>query len=150
MAFRNTLMLGMKLLFNRRVTPGVPAIIKNSRGEVLLGKRKNNLLMYPGFWGLPGGLIEYGETVEDAIKRELREELGVDSRVIKYGKPVMDMPTKKFPVQDLSIPVYCEISGIPKPLDETTEVKWFKPSEIKEIKLAYSHKKILEQEGILK
>jgi mutator protein MutT len=76
---KGILRLGMKLLFNKRVTPGVPAIIRNSKGEILLGKRDKNSLTYPDYWGLPGGLIEYGETVEQAIKRELKEELGVDS-----------------------------------------------------------------------
>ena len=150
MAFRRTLLLGLKLMFNKRVIPGVPAIIRNSKGEILLGKRGKSAYLYYGYWGLPGGLIEYGETVEQAIKRELKEELGVDSKVIKYGKPFMNLPTKEIPVQDLSIPVYCKIKGEPQPKDETSEVRWFKPSEIKKMKLAYSQEKILEEEGILK
>lgn len=141
--------LGIKLLFNKRVTPGVPAIILNSKKEILLEKRSKNLFMYPGMWGLPGGLIEYGETIEQAIKRELKEELGVDSNIIKYGKPTTELPNKKYKVQDLGIPVYCKIFGTPKPLDETDEIRWFKPSEIKNMELAYNHKKILKQEEII-
>ncbi len=147
---KGILRLGMQLLFGKRIVPGVPAIIRNSKGEILLGKRDKASFTYPNFWGLPGGLIEYGETVEEAIKRELKEELGVNSEFIKYGKPLMNLPTKEYPAQSLSVAVYCKIFGEPKPKDETSEVKWFKPKEIKDMKLAYNHKEILEEEGILK
>ncbi|MDE1848781.1 MAG: NUDIX hydrolase [Nanoarchaeota archaeon] len=150
MSFRRNFMSGLRIILNKKVTPGVPAIIRNPNGEILLGKRKISSILYPGYWGLPGGLIEYGETVEQAIKRELKEEIGVDAEIIKYGKrPIMDLPTKDSPFQDLSVPVYCKIKGIPKPLDETSEVRWFTPGEIKKMKLAYSHKKILEDEGLI-
>lgn len=139
----------MRLLINKKVTPGVPAIIKNSKGEILLGKRSKNILLYPGYWGLPGGLIEYGETIEHAIKRELKEELGVDSEFIKYGKPYTNLPSKEFPFHDISLSVYCRLKEVPKPKDETSEVKWFKPEEIRKMKLAYNHKEILEGEGII-
>ena len=148
---KGILRLGVKLLFNKRVIPGVPAIIKNSKGEILLGKRNANMAYYPDFWGLPGGLIEYGETIEQAIKRELKEELGIDSEVIKYGKPLMNLPTKECPSQYLDTPVYCKnLPGqIPTAKDETSEVRWFKPKEIKDMKLAYNHNEILEEEGLI-
>lgn len=142
-------MLGIKLLFNKRVTPGVPAIIINPKGEILLGKRERNMPLYPDYWGLPGGLIEYGETIEEAIKRELKEELDVDSKLIKYGKPYLSLPSKKYRIQDISIVVYCKIKGPPKPKDETSEIRWFKPKEIRKMDLAYDHKKILKQEGLI-
>jgi 8-oxo-dGTP diphosphatase len=141
--------LGVKLLFNKRVVPGVPAIIRNSKGEILLGKRDSNMVCYPDFWGLPGGLIEYSETIEEAIKRELKEELGVNSEIIKYGKPIMNKSTKECPSQYLDTPVYCKIFEEPKPKDETSDVRWFKPKEIKDMKLAYNHNKILEEEGLI-
>jgi 8-oxo-dGTP diphosphatase len=148
--FKGILRLGVKLLFNKRVVPGVPAIIRNDKGEILLGKRAKNMHLFPDYWGLPGGLIEYGETVEMAIKRELREEIGVESEVTHYGKPSMSLPSKEFKFQDLSLPVYCKIKGVPQAGDETSQVKWFAPSKIKRMKLAYDHKKILQEEGLLK
>lgn len=47
------------------------------RGRLLLGKRSDRRKAYPGVWDLPGGHVEIAETVEQALVRELREELGV-------------------------------------------------------------------------
>jgi len=149
MSFLQALRFGVRLLVNKRIFPGVAAIIRNSRGEILLGKRSRKMITYPNVWGLPGGVIEFGETIEQAIKREIKEELGVDSEFIKYGKPHMDLPKKECPYQSVGLAVYCSIKGTPKPKDETSEVKWFKPSEIKSMGLAYDHKEILKQEGII-
>lgn len=146
---KDIIKFGMKLFFHKMVISGIPAIIKNSKGEILLGKRDANMICYPNFWGLPGGVIEFEETFEQAIKRELQEELGVKCKVIKYGKADMNLPTKECPLQSISIPAYCKIKGRPRPKSETSEVKWFKPNKIKKMSLAYNHKKILEQEGII-
>ena len=47
------------------------------QGRFLLGKRSPRRKAYPGVWDLPGGHVETGEAVEQALVRELREELGV-------------------------------------------------------------------------
>ncbi len=47
------------------------------QGRLLLGKRSAHRRAYPGVWDLPGGHVEAGETIEQALVRELREELGV-------------------------------------------------------------------------
>lgn len=46
-------------------------------GAVLLGKRKN--CYGEGMWGLPGGHLEYGESIIECAVRELKEELGIDA-----------------------------------------------------------------------
>lgn len=51
---------------------GASIIIENENGQVLLGKRTDNHQ-----WGYAGGSIELGETVEEAAKRELFEEMGL-------------------------------------------------------------------------
>lgn len=47
------------------------------QGRLLLGKRSAHRTAYPGVWDLPGGHVEAGETAEQALVRELGEELGV-------------------------------------------------------------------------
>lgn len=145
----------LKSLFNlirpEKVGIGIPVIIQNSKGEILLGKRSKYMPTFPSIWGLPGGLPNYKEKLEDAAKREVKEELGVDIEIIKRSKNIYEnIPNKESRFHNIDIPFYARIiKGIPKPKDETQEVKWFKSSEIKNMKLAYCHKDILKGEGLI-
>lgn len=57
---------------------GVAIVIRENK--VLLGKRSNNV-PFTGFWEFPGGKLEKNETPQEAIVRELKEELNVESNV---------------------------------------------------------------------
>lgn len=57
---------------------GVGAMIFNDRGELLLTKRGKRAKNERGHWEVPGGSIEFGETMAEAIVREVKEELGID------------------------------------------------------------------------
>jgi mutator protein MutT len=48
-------------------------------GRVLLCHRRADRAWYPDVWDFPGGHIEEGETAESALRRELREELGIEA-----------------------------------------------------------------------
>lgn len=52
------------------------AILMRPNGEVLLGQRPEGK-PYAGYWEFPGGKVEAGEAILDALKRELQEEMGV-------------------------------------------------------------------------
>jgi len=127
---------------------GIPAIIIKD-GKILLGKRNEKVSCYKGYWGLPGGLVEYGETMEQAIKRELKEELGVEAEVIKTGKVYERFPDKECKIHGADVPHYCRLKGVPSPKDETEEISWFTPEEIRKMDLAYIHKEILIGEGLI-
>ena len=62
---------------NRPVTEVAAGILLDSEGRYLLGQRPEGK-PYAGFWEVPGGKIESGESVFDALKRELQEELGIE------------------------------------------------------------------------
>jgi ADP-ribose pyrophosphatase YjhB (NUDIX family) len=78
----------------------VGGIVENENGEILLVKTRN------GGWVFPGGQVEVGENLEDALKREIKEESGIDINVTnligvysntgihKWYDGVTDVPTK--------------------------------------------------------
>lgn len=66
----------------------VAGVIRDVRGRILLARRTEGRDL-AGLWEFPGGKVEPGESPEDALVRELREELGIEATV---GAPVACVP----------------------------------------------------------
>jgi 8-oxo-dGTP diphosphatase len=58
----------------------VYALIRNRRGRLLFVRRAAAASTNAGKWDLPGGKVEAGEALEDALQREIREEVGLTTR----------------------------------------------------------------------
>lgn len=56
----------------------VTAIIKNKENKFLIVKRKENEDIHGGLWVFPGGKVEENEDIFTALKREIKEEVGLD------------------------------------------------------------------------
>ena len=64
------------------ILPGCCVFIKNAHGQILMQQRKHPY----GKWGLPGGLMELGESTEDTIRREVKEETGLAlGKLVLFG-----------------------------------------------------------------
>jgi len=104
---------------------GGGALIINDQNKTLLlqrGKKASNDI---GVWCKPGGAVEYGETVEAMIKREVREELGVEIEIIKWLKH-----TDHFVDDSHWVAFNCIAtirSGTPRNMEpeKHSEIKWF-------------------------
>jgi 8-oxo-dGTP diphosphatase len=105
------------------VTAG--AVITDERGRVLLLKHR----FRPGTgWGMPGGFINAGEDAKDALRRELREEVGLEVEKID----LFTTRTFRKPMQ-VEIVFRCRAIGNPDQLNyEIQKATWFFPSELPE------------------
>ncbi len=93
-----------------------------------------------GLWEFPGGKVENGETLESAIKRELKEELGIKTKV----RGVLGKINYKYPEGEIELILF-EIESKEEPiLKEALELRWVNFEEIKKLKLCPADKKLLE------
>lgn len=131
---------------------GVDNIIINDEGEILLARRSENAKTFPGMWNLVSGDVEAGESIEDALKREAKEEAGVDIEIVRFTGRYYDRPGRHPTKTVICLPHICKISSgephVATP-EEVAEVRWFSPEEIRDIELAYDHKQMLKDEGLI-
>ena len=109
--------------------------IMNEKGEVLLQKRTSNKRRNPNKWSKTGGQVNSGETVEEAIFREVKEELGIE--IPKKDIKVLDIhkssdENKRFAYNFIFIVNY-KIEDYTLQKEEVAEVRYF---TIEEMELA--------------
>ncbi len=110
----------------------VAAIIATSDDRILFCKRSMTLKVAPGLWHMPGGGIEEGETVEEAITRELSEELGLSVReAAKFSGVQHDYPAGGETHRTLFVYVVAEGSIVLCP--ENDEAGLFSLEQLSEI-----------------
>ena len=125
----------------------VDAIIEDDDGNIVLIKR--NYPPYKGYFALPGGGVEKGETAKQALIRETKEETNLDIKIQnKVG--VYDDP-KRDPRGNVHSTVYkCRIVGGKEKMksgDDSADVFLISKEELKNLKLAFDHRKMLEDSG---
>ena len=102
-------------------------VLRGAAGRVLLARRQGTAYA-DGLWGLPGGRVEDGETLQDAARREVREEIGVE--VTAPGV----LGVSRFGAQGQPGVAFLFLAeawqGTPTPLDLTSEVGWFAPDAL--------------------
>jgi 8-oxo-dGTP diphosphatase len=102
----------------------VAALVRRD-GRILLTRRRADQPM-PLLWEFPGGKVEEGESPEEALARELVEELGCGGTV---GR-IFEVVFHRYPEFDLLMLVYaCTLDGEPRPV-EVAELAWVAPQEV--------------------
>ncbi|WP_299425292.1 NUDIX domain-containing protein [uncultured Meiothermus sp.] len=108
--------------------PTVGALVRGPSGRVLIVRTAK----WQGRWGVPGGKIEWGEPLEAALKREFREEVGLELSNIRYAMLLEGRFDPQFyrPMHFLFINYFAESqSEAITPNEEITEWAWVAPEE---------------------
>jgi len=120
--------------------PTVDIIIEKDNRIVLI-TRKNE--PFKGKLALPGGYIDWGETVEHAAIREAKEETSLDVNLTNllgvYSDPKRNPKLKSIAIVFIGKP----IGGKLMANDDAADALWFNINEIEQKELAYDHKKII-------
>lgn len=107
------------------------ALIFNGCGELLVVRRGRD--PQKGMLDLPGGFCDFGETAEEGVRREVREETGMEVRAVRY---LLSRPNtyeySGFVVHTVDLFFACEVEGGCEPcaMDDAAEVMWVRPDEL--------------------
>ncbi len=132
-------------------------IIKNN-GDYLLCKMADDRGVFPGQWALSGGGMEPGETIEEALRREIREELGEELRITEIAPWTFrdDIRVKTYPdgrkeeIYMLYLIFDCISANRQVTFnDEFQEIKWVSPNDIGQLDLNEATRMTFKQKGIL-
>jgi 8-oxo-dGTP diphosphatase len=126
----------------RNPVPTVDIIIEvGPRGKaraIVLVKRKNP----PFGWALPGGFVDYGESLEEAAVREAREETSLEVELLGQLHSYSD-PGRDPRLHTISTVFIARAGGAPEAADDALEARLFDPTRIR-VSLAFDHRKILD------
>lgn len=116
-------------------------IVLNDVGEVLLARRKYD--PHVGMWNTVGGFVEVGETMEEAARREVREETGLEIKDLVYLCSHPDVyPYQGIEYKSLAITFIAHIvSGEMAAADDASHIQFFKPDEIPMDEMAFASDK---------
>ena len=128
-------------LILRRPLVGACVIPILSDGSVVLIRRKDS-----GRWGLPGGLIDWGEDIVTAARRELVEETGLRLIAVERLVGVYSAPYRDSRFHSICVALATTVEGTPEVADpqEVLEVQAFSLSEVSQLNLSHDHTRQLQ------
>jgi 8-oxo-dGTP diphosphatase len=128
---------GYVLRRHRNPTPTVDIIIEIPGKGLILIQRANP----PWGWALPGGYVDYGESLEDAARREAREETSLEVELLGQFHTYSD-PRRDPRQHNISTVFVARADGTPKAADDAGSLAIFRPADLPE-DLAFDHGQIL-------
>jgi len=122
----------------RNPIPTVDIIIEIESKGIVLIKRKNP----PHGWALPGGFVDYGESLEEAAVREAKEETDLDVKLIEQFHTYSD-PRRDPRHHSISTVYIAKAKGAPQAKDDAAETGIFNESNLPD-EIAFDHHSILK------
>lgn len=128
------------IIFRHPIT-GTSIIPVLPDGQIVLIRRRDN-----GLWGLPGGMVDWGEDISSAVRRELAEETGLEVATIRRLVGVYSAPDRDPRIHSICVVVEVEVRGKMRVQDtiEVSDVQAFHPNSLPEGRLSHDHNKQLQ------
>lgn len=125
---------------------GIGALIFEE-GRILLAERGGEPLK--GYWSLPGGVLETGESLEEGIRREVFEETGLHVQtdgIAKVFERIMRDAEGRAEYHYVLIDYFCKVvGGTPCPGDDCSNVRWFRLTELPHLRLTEGTLGVIEE-----
>jgi ADP-ribose pyrophosphatase/8-oxo-dGTP diphosphatase len=120
----------------RHPVPGTSIIPILPDGRIVLIRRSDN-----GRWSLPGGMVDWGEDIPSAVKRELREETGLELVKIRRLVGVYSAPDRDPRIHSICVVVEAEVQGNLEVQDtlEVMEIQAFDPKSLPNEPMSHDH-----------
>ena len=122
----------------------VDGIIELYKNDVFQGIVLIERLNKPLGLAIPGGFVDIGESVEDVLAREMKEETDLDVQIVSLLN-VYSEPSRDPRFHTASVVYICRAEGTPIGLDDAKEAIIYKKSEIPFDKLVFDHAQILKE-----
>jgi 8-oxo-dGTP diphosphatase len=116
--------------------PSTRAVIENGENRILFIRRHHSS-HGNGLWCLPGGKVDVGETVEESLIREVREELGVEAVSPEFLFYQDSLPFEKGKMHCIVFYFHCGIEGPIRINDESSEYMWMDVERMDHYSIAF-------------
>jgi 8-oxo-dGTP diphosphatase len=127
----------------------VRAIITNENGKVLILKRSNTIKAN-GKWCLPGGNVEYGQTIKEAVHLEIQQETSLITKEVKFLFYYENLPSEESELHYINIVFQCTAEGNLQLNHESSDYAWIDSGAMNNFSIAFRNNKILEKYWNLK
>jgi 8-oxo-dGTP pyrophosphatase MutT (NUDIX family) len=119
-----------------RPVPIVRLVVRDDEGRVLLLRRASTAYA-EGDWSLPGGKVDYGDTVEKAARRELREETALECDDLRFLFIQDSLPLQPGGMHCINIYFEGQARGDLRLNPESSGVAWIRPGDLDRHAIAF-------------
>jgi 8-oxo-dGTP pyrophosphatase MutT (NUDIX family) len=124
--------------------PAVRALIEDADGRILIIRRANTDFGQ-GDWCLPGGKVDYGQTVEEALRREIMEELSQELVTAGFFFYQDSLPLVPGGPHFINFYFHCQVAGEMQLNEESSEFAWIGSADISRYHIVFRNDEALRR-----